>query len=147
MAQQLWTRSNKPPGLPDNLLLDHNALLAVTAPHFETQPHFCQRWVRQVVQATFGDQFDEFWEPTAAATGQAFAVDFRLVVDPHQGSQPGDLLYKLTGSGAAGHVAIRILGNRVAENSSCHWNGRDARGLRKLTEFGHADLIVRLALE
>jgi hypothetical protein len=50
----------------------------------------------------------------------------------------------MTGSGGNGHVAIRILGNKVAENSSVHWDGRDARGVRTLKEFGNFDMIVRL---
>jgi hypothetical protein len=98
-----------------------------------------------VVQAVYGSKFDEFWSTSARLTGRRFKKS-PYAVNLTNGSVVGDLLYKLNGSGGAGHVGIRIAGNRVAENSSVHWDGIDARGIRTLREFGHFDLIVRLPL-
>jgi hypothetical protein len=112
-------------------------------PHFITLPHRCQQWLRQVVQSVYGSQFDDFWKGSAATTGRCFQHS-PYAVPLANGSQPGDILYKLKGSGGDGHVGIRLPGNLVAENSSVHWDGRDARGTRTLKEFGNFDLIVRL---
>ena len=131
-----------------NATLSEAAVRAVTAKGFERRPHWCQKWVRQVVQRVYGDDFDPFMKPTALESARAFLQDGRYVVPLHRGSVPGDLLYKMHGSGGDGHVAIRVIGNRVAENSSLHWNAEaarpDARGFRSLKEYGHYDLIVRL---
>lgn len=146
MAQPLYSLHNNPEHLTVDRILDHDALLALTLPNFVKAPHCCQEWVRQVCQAATGDLFDDFWGESALITAQNFESDDTLTVPLVQGSQPGDLLYKMHGSGGDGHVGIRILGNRVAENSSVHWTGRDARGIRPLVAFGNFDLIVRLAL-
>lgn len=127
-----------------NQRINDEALHALTAPGFASTPHMCQRWVREVVQAVYGSRYDRFWKSTALLTGASFH-GAGLFVPLGEGSVPGDLLYKLHGSGGDGHVGIRILGNQVAENSSVHWDGRDARGCRSLTEFGNFDLIVRLS--
>lgn len=133
-----------------NKKLSDAATRAVTVKGYETQPHLCERFVRQVCQKVYGSEFDAQWKASAAATGQAFQEDGQFVVPLTAGSVPGDLLFKLQGSGGDGHVGIRVLGNRVAENSSVHWNSQaphpDARGFRSLKEFGHYDLIVRLPL-
>lgn len=129
-----------------NQKLNDAAIRAVTATGYATQPHLCERWVREVCQHVYGNAFDEFWQASARATALAFLDDERYVVPLTAGSLPGDLLFKTTGSGGDGHVSIRVAGNRVAENSSCHWrdSGQDARGFRTLVDFGHFDVIVRL---
>ncbi|MBV9469834.1 MAG: hypothetical protein JOZ57_11380, partial [Abitibacteriaceae bacterium] len=106
-----------------------------------------ERWVRQVCQHVYGNKYDAFWRASARETGLAFVEDGRFVVPLQAGSVPGDLLFKLYGSGGDGHVGIRVLSNRVAENSSVHWqdNHHDARGFRTLIEFEHYDVIVRLS--
>lgn len=129
-----------------NQKLNDAAVHAVTAPGYETKPHFCLRWVREVCQHVYGSEYDEFWAASAKETGQNFLDDGTYVIPHTEGAQAGDILFKLHGSGGAGHVGIRVLGNRVAENSSVHFNdnGTDARGFRSLIEFGHYDVIVRL---
>jgi hypothetical protein len=117
----------------------------LSSPQTESLPHYCQRWARQVVQSLYAAQFDAHWRENAIQTGFALA-NAGLSVPLTQGSTVADLLYKLRGSGGAGHVGIRIDGNRVAENSSVHWDGHDARGIRTMKEFGHFDLIIRLPL-
>ncbi len=107
------------------------------------KPHRCQEWVRLCAEQEFGTKFDDEFDETALLSARNFKGT-KYEVPLENGSQPGDLLYKMTGSGGNGHVAIRILGNKVAENSSVHWDGRDARGVRTLKEFGNFDMIVRL---
>jgi hypothetical protein len=55
-------------------------------------------------------------------------------------------LYKKgTKSNPAGHVGIRVAGNRVAENSTTRVGRvQGAKGFRTLDQFGKVDLIVRL---
>jgi hypothetical protein len=119
------------------------ATRALRDPHFITLPHRCQQWLRQVIQHVYGSEFDEFHKANAASSGRAWRLS-TYAVPLSSGSQPGDILYKLKGSGGDGHVGIRLPKNLVAENSSVHWDGRDARGVRTLKEFGNFDLIVRL---
>jgi hypothetical protein len=118
---------------------------ALTGSQFEARPHLCQKWVRQVIQSLYSDTFDQLFETDAIRTGNCFNAH-GLGVPLLHGSAVGDVLYKLHGSGGHGHVGIRIEGNRVAENSSVHWDGHEARGIRSLREFGNFDLIIRLPL-
>jgi hypothetical protein len=127
-----------------NETLSESAKTALKAPQFVRLPHRCQQWVREVVQHVYGNRFDRyFYRVNAIGSGLAFK-NSPYCVPLENGSVPGDILYKLSGSGGDGHVGIRILGNKVAENSSVHWDGQDARGIRTLREFGNFDLIVRL---
>ncbi len=123
--------------------------LAQSGPSYVSKPHCCQMWVREVVQSVYGGLFNRYWKGTALLTAKAFEHS-QFAVPLENGSTIGDILYKMHGSGGAGHVGIRINGNRVAENSSVHWNPQDARpdarGIRRLSEFGNFDLIVRLPL-
>lgn len=111
---------------------------------------YCQKWVRQQIQKTYGSRFDKYMAESATLTMEAFRDSpYFVEVDRDQlggGSVPGDILYKGTKtSGRFGHVGIRILGNKVAENSSSHVSGRgDARGTRSLQAFGKFEGIVRL---
>ncbi len=128
-----------------NLVIAGAAEVALTSSRFETRAHYCQRWVRQVVQSVYGNHYDWMFEASAKLTART-ASEGGLEIPMEQGSTIGDLLYKTHGSGGAGHVGIRIAGNRVAENSSVHWGeDRDARGVRSLKEFGNFDMIIRLA--
>jgi hypothetical protein len=106
-------------------------------------PHQCQVFARKCYEQVFGNDFSEIDLGTATLTAISFRQHGYSVPLKH-GSRPGDLLYKITGSGGDGHVGIRVAGNMVAENSSVHWDGSDARGLRTLEEFGNFDIIVRL---
>jgi hypothetical protein len=103
----------------------------------------CQVQARVTYEHVFGEIFADIDLGTAKLSGLNFALH-GYSIHLGRGSLPGDLLYKVHGSGGFGHVGIRVAGNMVAENSSIHWDGNDARGLRTLEEFGHFDLIIRL---
>lgn len=120
----------------------------------EYRDGYCLRWVRQAVEsAGYGERFERQFRvgsrPTAKLSGQAFKAAGLAVTG---GAEPGDLLFKLAGSGGDGHVGILLPDGRVAENSSAHWSasgGRDARGTRSVAAFWGtcppwARLIVRL---
>ncbi len=126
-----------------NAKMVHAAQVGLTFKGFIKEPHCCQMWVRQVYESVYDERFDDFQKDTAILAGRAWKRS-RYAVLLRNGSVPGDLLYKLHGSGGDGHVGIRLPGNIVAENSSVHWDGKDARGTRTLKEFGNFDLIVRL---
>jgi hypothetical protein len=104
---------------------------------------WCEKFVRYAKTDAYGSQFSHLQRSTALETALVFQ-DAGYSVPVKNGSIEGDLLYKLTGSGGAGHVGIRLRGNMVAENSTVHWDGTDARGIRTLAEFGNYDLIIRL---
>jgi hypothetical protein len=56
---------------------------------------------------------------------------------------PGDLYFWF--DGAHGHVAMRVNGNKLGENSSVHsTDGSDARGWRLLREVRPPDVVIRL---
>lgn len=111
---------------------------------FPTAPRLCQRFVRMVIQAAYGRRYDRYHGATAEQSRHLWSAS-PYAVDPSRGSVIGDILYKRgTPSNPAGHVGIRIAGNRVAENSTVHGGDGDARGTRSLDEFGKVDLIVRL---
>ncbi len=107
------------------------------------EPHQCEKWARQVKQLVYGGKFTALQCPNAMLTAIAFK-EAGCSIPLSCGSTEGDLLYKIYGSGGDGHVGIRLAGNVVAENSSVHWDGTDARGLRTLAEFGNFDMIIRL---
>jgi hypothetical protein len=108
------------------------------------EPHQCEKWARQVKERVYGAKFSAWQRHNAMMTAMAFK-EAGYAVSLASGSKEGDLLYKIYGSGGDGHVGIRLAGNVVAENSSVHWDGSDARGLRTLAEFGNFDLIIRLS--
>ncbi len=65
-----------------------------------------------------------------------------FAVDPER-TLPGDLFFWL--DGAHGHVAMRVKGNKIAENSSVHSHaGSDARGVRRLGDLRPVDVVIRL---
>ncbi len=66
--------------------------------------------------------------------------------DPKKGSLPGDLLYWYArGPNRWGHVAIRVPGNGIVENSTLHWPRNHGKGYRKLSQLARPpDLVVRL---
>jgi hypothetical protein len=117
---------------------------ALTRAGFPRPKGLCQRFVRMTIQAIYGAKYDRYFRGTADETMKAFQHS-PYSVPPESGSIIGDILYKKGTRGQrAGHVGIRIAGNRVAENSSAHFINGDARGTRSLEEFGDFDLIVRL---
>jgi hypothetical protein len=74
--------------------LAKQAEAALTAKGFESKAGYCQRWTRQVVQAVYGNEFDEYFKASAYETMLAFQ-DSPYAVDPDQGSLIGDILYTL----------------------------------------------------
>lgn len=134
-----------------NKKLAKQAVDALTDPGFESEAGYCQRWVRQVVQAAHGNKYDKYFKASAVETMKAFAKSpYAVKVNPDVvggGTVVGDILYKGTKtSGRHGHVGIRVVGNKVAENSSAHTSDtdREARGTRSLVAYGDFELIVRL---
>ncbi len=107
------------------------------------EPHQCEKWARQVKERVYGAKFSPLQRHNAMMTAMAFK-EAGFSIPLACGSIEGDLLYKIYGSGGDGHVGIRLRGNVVAENSSVHWDGSDARGLRTMAEFGNFDVIIRL---
>ncbi len=125
--------------------LEKQAFTAVYDADFEQEPRMCQRFVRQCIQAVHGSRFDEFHESTAAESLKSWRSS-SFAVDPKRGSVPGDILYwRGTDSNPSGHVAIRVSGNRVAENSYVHeGNPQGSKGFRPLYKLRLPHLIVRL---
>jgi hypothetical protein len=121
------------------------AAKAVTDRAFTATPSQCQKFVRQVYESTDG----LLYEPFRASTAEGARVGWsgsRFAVASERGSTVGDILYKKgTKSNPAGHVGIRVAGNRVAENSTTRVGRvQGAKGFRTLDQFGKIDLIVRL---
>jgi hypothetical protein len=125
--------------------LDRAAISALDSPRFTRVPGWCQKFVRQVIQSVHSGRFDAFHEPTAHESMLAWK-NTPYAVPVANGSVPGDILYyreKLFRK--HGHVAIRIAGNQVAENSTAHLSiKRGGKGVRALSRLGTPDLIVRL---
>ncbi len=119
------------------------AVFALTAAGFPTKAGWCQMWVRLVWEIVFGLRFDFLAKKSARLTALA-ARKSRYYIAPKDGSKPGDILFKGVPLFGFGHVGIRLLGNMVAENSTIHWDGKDARGLRTIEEFGKVWVILRL---
>lgn len=122
------------------------AAAALTEPGFESKAGYCQRFTRQCVQKAYGHKYDKYFKSSAYETMLAFRGT-PYEVPMSEGTQVGDILYKgRKTSGKYGHVGIRILGNKVAENSSSHVSNtdREARGTRSLDAFAPYEMIVRL---
>jgi hypothetical protein len=131
------------------LQLETLALQAELATHeagFETEAGMCLRFVRQVAQSAFGEAA---WPvPRGSDAKDAlewFTARGALLGKSNLGT-PGCLLFWVgPGHGKHGHVAIRIPGNRFAENSSLHI-GRgdaDARGVRQMIKRNRPTHVVR----
>jgi hypothetical protein len=115
---------------------------ALSSPHFVVLPAHSLKWARQVLHSVYGEQFQHLIGTTPART----ALNLEkagLAVPLDSGHQIGDLVFKLNCCDGKGAVGIVIDGNRVAENSLVHWNGKDARGVRSMREFGEFDRIIR----
>jgi hypothetical protein len=129
-----------------NKRLAENAAKALTIEGFASEAGWCMRFVRQVIQATYGHDYDSYFRGSAYETMLAFKRS-GYAVAVESGSVVGDILFKgRKTSGYYGHVGIRIAGNKVAENSSSHTSDKDreARHTRSLKAYGDFELIVRL---
>lgn len=125
--------------------LTDTAIDAVTDSQFEGRAGYCQKFVRQVVESVYGKtMYSGMMKPSARESGIA-ARDMGLTVPVNSKLMPGDILYKLYGSGGYGHVGIYVNDNMIVENSSTRI-GRvsGAKGYRTLGQFGKYDIIVRL---
>lgn len=141
MARRIFKQTET----PQNLKLAAKAELALRDNSFTRVDGRCQQFVRQVIQSTHGAKYDGYHKATAELSRQAWAKS-PYAVAPSRGSVVGDILYKKGTPGQpAGHVGIRVPGNRVAENASVS-RGRvsGAKGYRSLEDFGRVELIVRL---
>lgn len=124
------------------------ALLALSAPGFESQPGYCWRWCRQVLESMPEHNFPI--PPRGVDAKGAFRWYERrgFALPPGTVPQTGDLLFKVSAAnGKHGHVGIFVGKNRVAENSSAHVGERDreARGMRTLLGFGGPVRVVRVS--
>lgn len=129
--------------------LAETALARALAGTGEQEKGYCQRWVRQCLQAIYGSTYDRWMRPSAKETAKAFLADPPRGCVVIQSVSPsrtrlGDLLFATTGHGGLGHVSIRVLGNRVAENSVR--TTRRTHGAIGFHPLGELDfnLIVRL---
>jgi hypothetical protein len=124
------------------------AVVALSADGFESKNGYCLRWVRQVVESALGA--DSWPIRRGADAGEALTqfASLGAVLDVGASTIPGDICFWVGPQhGKHGHVAIRVYGNKVAENSSYHVFGEDvdARGTRKLQNLGSSIFWVRLS--
>ena len=114
---------------------------ALIASGFVTVKNRCKQWVREVIQATYGSQYDNLvGGDDANEMGRRWQAAGYDVAGP---PQAGDVLVKLFEP--SGHTGICI-GDKVAENSTYWWERHpgDARGARTLALWGPPDVIGRL---
>lgn len=128
-----------------NLLLAAAADAAVQRDDTEGRPGFCSRFARQAAHIAYGEKYEHLFGANARETYANFAAA-GFAVDASRGTVPGDLVFKLSKSaGIHGHVGIRVLQNRIAENASTT-RGRikGAKGYRSIERFGKITHVVRL---
>lgn len=128
-----------------NSRLAKQAIIAVTADWSEKSSGYCQRFVKQVLQSTYGNTFDKYAKASAKLSAYSWRdgdwAEYEVINHPKpEDTQEGDILYRTIGSGGFGHVGIRVKGGPrgnggVVENSSVHWDGEDARGIRDIYDF------------
>lgn len=131
---------------PTNLKLAGRALEAIRSDRYTSVCGECQKFTRQVVQSLYGSQFDQWlWKDSAHLAAMAWAGS-PYDVAPSRGSVVGDILYWFaTPNNPFGHVAIRVAGNQIAENSTRHAYGRNGcKGLTSIVTVRPYQLIVRL---
>ena len=124
----------------ENLKLAAEAQLALNAEWSERMPGFCLRFVREVVQHTYGGNA---WLPPLgldAVGAMRWLLDRGKATTGEGYGMIGNILF-YTGPehGIHGHVVIRIPGNQIAENSVVHFDGTysgDARGVRPIESLG-----------
>ncbi len=126
-------------------VLAEEAIIALNDPTFVREPGMCQKFVRQVIQAVYGPKFDRYRAGSAKEAAKLWE-DSPFAIDPKRGSTPGDILYWTSQRhGRNGHVAIRIFGNSVCENSIVHHHPKiGGKGIRSIFDLDQPDLIVRL---
>ena len=110
---------------------------------YETEPGYCQRFVRQVCARNVVSKETFQRGGSAIEAALSWARDGRFVVRGGQ-SVPGDILYWTRGHGKYGHVAFRVYGNFIVENSVRHARRLDARFYHPIQSMDAPDLIVRI---
>lgn len=119
---------------------------ALTDDAFVREPGMCQKFVRQVVQSVAGGKFDALWRGTADKTARAFLHTKFAHIGAGFG-EPGDLLYWFgSGRQTAGHAAINLDGQRIAQNSiTDKWDKASGnKGTRLISTMRAPDLVVKL---
>lgn len=114
---------------------------------FETNPGFCWRWVRQVLEATMGEEAPIPPRGVDAGGALDWYIEEGMKRERVTNTLPGDIYFWTgPGHGRHGHVGIRIYGNQLAENSSVHASGsdREARGTRALWVLPSISAVVRV---
>lgn len=130
-----------------NSELAMKAKVALAARGFESRPGYCWKWIRQVLTQYYGGHKN--MPPVGVDAKEAMEWYQKKGWALPSGSVPqvGDLIFWVGDShGVHGHVAMRILGNLMAENSSLHASGKDreARGVRPLPRNFDRVVVVRL---
>ena len=135
-----------PKKIPTNITLAGRAIEAIKSPKYPNKCGYCQMFVRLVVQSLYGSQFDKWlWKESAHLAAEAFK-ESPYYVHPSHGSVIGDILYwSATANNPFGHVAIRIPGNMIAENSTRHaFTQYACKGTASLHGIRPYQVIVRL---
>jgi len=109
------------------------------------QRGMCQAWTRECYEQLYGLMFEDHHKASAHLAMRSWQ-NTPYAVDASEGSLPGDILYiAASWRNRHGHVGIRVLGNRIAENSTRRSGRvRGGVGFVSLAEFGRVSLIVRL---
>lgn len=138
-------------------IINQTALNGVRANYTESEPGFCTRFVREVLQKAFPKQshmidvlFDSTPQSTAANFNRYGLLRSYSAVAKKGGLKVGDVVFQM---GGAGHTAIVVQtakGLMIAENSwrycenkKCN-NVRDARYITSFKTFGRIDSVGRL---
>lgn len=120
------------------------AVSQLTAPGGVSEPGMCWAWVRRDVVEPLGLPSPGPGMDAKQAGKWYRANGFAIEHNGFNNSKVGDIIFWFDGS--HGHVAVRVPGNKVAENSSVHsTGGSDARGTRRIADLRSPDCIIRLA--
>lgn len=111
---------------------------------YPSDPGECAQFQRKVTTNVLGLMRSWHPGPDAKAVGQLLRSRGLLVKSGHP--EVGDLLvWTGEGHGSHGHIAMRVLGNRIAENATIHHNQTgDARGFRPLAGLDPNFSVYRL---
>ncbi len=124
-------------------------LAGITAEWGERQVGYCWRQIRRSLVKAGVPR--EKLPPQGYDAAEAFEFFQKKgwVRPTLMNSIPGDIVFWVgKGHGKHGHVGGRVQGNRLAENSSYHWNGGDgdARGFRDIRQLIAVSGVVRIDL-
>jgi len=112
---------------------------------YSNQPGLCAQAMRLVVARVLGKE--RSWRSGPDALQVAAILKERgQELPPGTFPEVGDLcVWSGPTHGEHGHIAMRVLGNRFANNSTWNWNRTgDARGFRSLTIWTPSTRVFRL---